>query len=191
MKKKIGYARTSTASQTGRSQITALKAAGCEKIFHDRGVSGGAVIRPQLDAAIRACKPGDTLVVTAYDRLARSLRFLLDDVDRIHKADLHFESLREQVDTNTAMGALFFHIAGAFAEFERQTIQQRTKEGVKAAIARGKRPGRPSAITDERWKELKPLLKAGNSINQVARIAGVNRMVISRRIKADQEADDE
>lgn len=137
MKKKIGYARTSTASQTGRSQITALKAAGCEKIFHDRGVSGGAVIRPQLDAAIRACKPGDTLVVTAYDRLARSLRFLLDDVDRIHKADLHFESLREQVDTNTAMGALFFHIAGAFAEFERQTIQQRTKEGVKAAIARG------------------------------------------------------
>lgn len=97
--KAIGYIRTSTGEQTGAAQRHALSAHGCETIFHDRGVSGGAVIKPQLDAALAACESGDAFVVTAYDRLARSLVFLSEDVKRIHDANVEFVSLREQIDT--------------------------------------------------------------------------------------------
>ncbi|QFT29626.1 DNA-invertase hin [Labrenzia sp. THAF82] len=186
---KIGYIRTSTGDQTGAGQREALKAAGCERIFHDKGVSGGAVCKPQLERALNAASEGGALVVTRLDRLARSMKFLIEDVERIGRFGIDFVSLHEAIDTTTPGGRLFFHISAAYAEFERDVIRQRTKEGMAAAKRAGRPVGRPPAITDARWPGIRHLLDGGMTITAAARTAGVPRQAIYRRLEADAKAD--
>lgn len=187
--KKIGYIRTSTGEQTGAAQRQALSDFGCDEIYHDRGVSGGAVIRPQLERAIAACAPGDTIVVGSFDRLARSLLFLIEAIERLRTLEIDFISLREQIDTTTPGGKLHLHMIGAFAEFERAMIRERTTAGLAAAKAKGVKLGRKTTITPERWEEFRGLLDAGRSVTEVARIGGVSRQAIYRMMKQQEHFD--
>lgn len=142
----IGYARISTAEQSKDLQTDALTAAGCERIFSDVA-SGSKASRPQLDAMLAQLRPGDTVTVWRLDRLGRSLRHLIELVEGFKAQGVHFRSLTEQIDTSTPQGQLFFHLFGAFAEYERNLIRERTNEGLSAARARGRVGGRPKGLS--------------------------------------------
>jgi DNA invertase Pin-like site-specific DNA recombinase len=142
---KIGYARVSTEDQNNNAQKDALKHAGCDIIIEEKR-SGGTMKRPLLLQMLAALKPGDVVVVYKMDRIARSLRNLMEIQDRIHNAKADFKSLTEVIDTTSPAGRMIFQILGAFAEFERALISERTKVGLQAAMARGSKPGRVSKI---------------------------------------------
>ena len=124
----IGYARVSTEDQNLDGQIDALTAAGAERIFSDK-ITGTARSRPELDRLLDQLRQGDVITVTKYDRLARSLRDLLDIVDTIQAQGAGFRSLAEDIDTTTPAGRLVFHVFASIAQFERERISERTKEG--------------------------------------------------------------
>ena len=138
---KVGYARVSTHEQNLDLQEDALKEAGCERIYRDR-VSGAASDRPGLQNALDYVREGDTLVVWRTDRLGRSLKHLIETVTTLEERGVGFQSVQESIDTTTSGGRLVFHIFGALAEFERNLIQERTRAGLAAARARGRKGGR-------------------------------------------------
>jgi DNA invertase Pin-like site-specific DNA recombinase len=133
----IGYARVSTQDQHPALQLDALHAAGCVKVFVEQA-SGAQRERPQLQAALDYARPGDTLVVWKLDRLARSLRQLIETVEQLEAPGIGFMSLTENIDTTTPGGKLIFHIFGALAEFEGSIIRERTLAGLTSARARGR-----------------------------------------------------
>ncbi|MBL1265836.1 recombinase family protein [Methylomicrobium sp. RS1] len=141
----VGYARVSTQDQNPDLQLDALKAAGCEKLFVEKA-SGAQRDRPELLAALDYLRAGDSLVVWKLDRLARSLKQLIETVELLESRSIGLRSLTEAIDTTTAGGKLVFHVFGALAEFERSIIRERTKAGLEAARARGKKGGRPPAL---------------------------------------------
>src|SRR5258708_2529037 len=112
---KIGYARVSTDDQNMSLQLDALRAAGCEKVFEDAGISGAQESRPGLDLALAALQPGDTLTVWRLDRLGRTLPHLITTVHDLGSRGIGFRSITEAIDTTTAGGELLFHIMGALA----------------------------------------------------------------------------
>ena len=160
----IGYARVSTDDQSLDGQLDALKAAGAERIFADK-ITGTARSRPELDRLLDQLRQGDVITVTKYDRLARSLRDLLDIVDAIQARGAGFRSLAEDIDTITPAGRLVFHVFASIAQFERERISERTREGLDAARKRGRVGGRPPALSAAqkaevcrmRDEELRPL----------------------------------
>lgn len=139
---KIGYARISTEEQTLNLQIDDLKKAGCDRIFQDV-MSGAKEDRPGLHEALDHLRSGDILVVWRLDRLGRSLRSLIDLMSELSGRGIGFQSLTEQIDTTSPSGKLVFHVFGALAEFERDLIRERTRAGLAAARARGRKGGRP------------------------------------------------
>ncbi len=142
----IGYARISTTDQNLGLQHDALKAAGCETIFSDEA-SGAKEARPGLDQVLSHLRSGDTLVIWRFDRLGRSLKHLLSLVESFKAKGIHLRSLSEGIDTSTPMGTLVFQVSGAFAEFERALIQERTNAGLASARLRGKKGGRPPGLS--------------------------------------------
>lgn len=186
----IGYARVSTTEQDPRLQVDALEQAGCTRIFVDEGVSGAAVIKPQLAAALAATQPGrDTLVVWKLDRLSRSTRDLIDAVESMKNNGIGLRSLKEAtIDTTTPSGTLIFQIFGVLAEYERSTNHERTMAGIVAARNAGTRFGRPPSITPRQWIEAKTLLtaKPPKSVAAVAALLNVSRQAIYRRIAQDE-----
>lgn len=145
----IGYARVSTDEQDTASQQDALRGAGCEIIFEDKA-SGGSRDRPQLHRAIERAGQGDILLVVRIDRLARSLAHLLEIVQALKAKGADFRSLNDPIDTSSAQGLLMMQMLGAFAEFERSLIRERTRAGIKAAVARGAKPGNPKMISGDK-----------------------------------------
>lgn len=143
---KIGYARVSTEDQLLDLQIEALYRAGCERIFKEKK-SGTLRHRPALHAALSALRHGDVLVVWKLDRLGRSLQDLIKTLGKLERRGIGFWSISDQIDTTTPAGKLVFHITGAVAEFERALISERTKAGMQVARRKGKKPGRPPALT--------------------------------------------
>jgi DNA invertase Pin-like site-specific DNA recombinase len=150
----IGYARVSTEDQNLDGQLDALKAAGAERIFADK-ITGTARGRPELDRLLDQLRHGDVITVTKYDRLARSLRDLLDIVDAIQARGAGFRSLAEDIDTTTPAGRLVFHVFASIAQFERERISERTREGLEAARKRGRIGGRPPALSDAQKAEVR------------------------------------
>lgn len=150
----LGYARVSTADQQLDSQLDALSTAGAERIFADT-ITGTARTRPELDQLMRQLRPGDVVVVTKYDRLARSLKDLLDIVEQIKAQGAGFRSLAEDIDTTTPAGRLVFHVFASIAQFERERITERTREGLEAARRRGRIGGRPHALSPAQKIEVK------------------------------------
>ena len=124
----LGYARVSTNEQDTAAQVAALKSAGCEKIFRDKA-SGGRWDRPELHRLLDKLRKGDVLVVWRLDRLSRSLLDVLMTMERIQEAKAGFRSLTEAIDTTTAPGRMMMQMVGAFAEFERAILRERTKAG--------------------------------------------------------------
>jgi DNA invertase Pin-like site-specific DNA recombinase len=142
----VGYARVSTDEQRLDLQLDALKNAGCQRIYRDTGKSGADFGRAGLERALRRLEAGDTLVVWRLDRLGRSLAGLVALMDELGRRGVHFQSLSEQINTASSGGRLMFHMLAALAEFERAIISERTRAGLSAARARGKRLGRPKLL---------------------------------------------
>jgi DNA invertase Pin-like site-specific DNA recombinase len=160
----IGYARISTEDQSLDAQIDALNSSGALRIFADK-ISGSKRQRSELDRMLDQVRDGDVVMVTKYDRLARSLRDLLDIVQAIRDRGAGFRSLAEDIDTTTPAGRLVFHVFASIAQFERERISERTREGLDAARRRGRVGGRPPALSGAqrvevrrmRDEELRPL----------------------------------
>lgn len=134
-------------------QKDALKQNGCGKIFHDQ-VSGAKAERPGLEEVKAYVREGDTLVVWRLDRLGRSLKHLIETVAALKKKGVGFQSLQESIDTTTSGRRLVFHIFGALAEFERNLIRERTRAGLVAARARGRKGGRPKVLDEKKTQLL-------------------------------------
>ena len=154
----VGYARVSTQEQDLALQLDALHTAGCARIYTEKA-SGAQRDRPQLRAALDYMRADDTLVVWKLDRLARSLRQLLDTVELLQAHQIGLRSLTEAIDTGTPGGTLVFHLFGALAEFERAIIRERTRAGLAAARARGRTGGRPPALAAADKQAARALLK--------------------------------
>ena len=140
----IGYARVSTHEQNLDLQKDTLKQAGCEKIFVDK-VSVAKAARPGVDQAREILREGDVLAVWRLDRLGRSLKHLIELVGEFEERKIGFKSLQESIDTSTSGGKLIFRVLAALAEFEHDLIQERTRAGLAAARARGRKGGRPKS----------------------------------------------
>ena len=138
---KIGYARVSTDDQNLNLQRDALKAAGCKKIVEDTA-SGGKVKRDGLERVRELLRKGDVLAVWRLDRLGRSLKHLIEQMAELEGEGIGFQSTTEAIDTTPPCGKLVFHIFAALAEFERNLIRERTRAGLEAARARGRKGGR-------------------------------------------------
>jgi DNA invertase Pin-like site-specific DNA recombinase len=175
-----GYGRVSTDGQTLVSQDAQLQAAGCTKVFAEK-VSGAKTDRVQLARLLKALTPGDQLVVTRLDRLARSTRDLLNILDQIGKVGATFKSLADAwADTTTPHGRLMLTVLGGLAEFERELIRARTAEGRERAKARGVHLGRPPALTPHQRREAIARREAGESLVEIARSYNVSHPTISR-----------
>jgi DNA invertase Pin-like site-specific DNA recombinase len=176
----IGYARVSTEDQNLDGQLDALKAAGAERIFADK-ITGTARSRPELDRLLDQLRQGDVITVTKYDRLARSLRDLLDIVDTIKAHGAGFRSLAEDIDTTTPAGRLVFHVFASIAQFERERISERTKEGLEAARKRGRVGGRPPALSATQRVEVRRMRdEESRSIHEIAHLFNVSTKTVRR-----------
>ncbi len=158
----VGYARISTAEQSPASQLDALKAAGCERVFTEIA-SGARRDRPELHQALNYMRRGDVLVVWRLDRLARSVRQLVDTAADLHARGIELRSLHDAIDTSTATGRLTFHLLAALAEFERDVIRDRTAIGLEAARARGRKGGRPRKLAQKDQDLARALLAEGST----------------------------
>jgi DNA invertase Pin-like site-specific DNA recombinase len=178
----IGYARISTADQTLNLQKDALQQAGCSRIFTDTA-SGAKAERKGLDEALDYVRAGDTLVVWRLDRLGRSLRHLIETITRLANREIGFKSITENIDTTTSGGKLVFHIFGALAEFERDIIRERTQAGLTAARSRGRKGGRPKALTPKKQEQALTLYNdKTNTIDDICRTLNVSRATLYRYI---------
>lgn len=174
----IGYARISTPDQDLALQLDALHAAGCERIYEEKA-SGAKEERPELARAIDHMRKGDVLVVWKLDRLARSLKQLVLVLEDLGKRGVGFRCLAPAIDTTTPEGRLLYSITGAFAEFERAIIQQRTRAGLKAALARGRKGGRPKALDEAAKSKARAMLRDPEiSVAAVAEVLGVSRSTL-------------
>ena len=178
----IGYARVSTQEQDLALQLDALKAAGCDRIYEERA-SGAQRDRPELKAALSYMRAGDTLVVWKLDRLARSLKQLIDTVEDLGSRGIGLRSVTEAIDTTTSGGRLIFHIFAALAEFERAVIRERTLAGLAAARVRGRKGGRPPALAAKDLAAAKAMLRDPEiTVSEIARRLGVAASTLYRHL---------
>ena len=182
----IGYARVSTQDQHPALQLDALHAAGCAKVFVEQA-SGAQRDRPQLQAALDYARPGDTLVVWKLDRLARSLKQLIETIELLAAREIGFRPLTEAIETTTTGGRLVFHIFASLAEFERAIIRERTRAGLDAA--RGRKGGRPPALTARGLSAAKAMLADPTlTVEDVARRLRVAPSTLYRHLPGGRSA---
>jgi len=176
----IGYARVSTHDQETAAQVAALKAAGCERIFHEKA-SGGRWDRPELHKLLDHLRSGDVLVVWKLDRLSRSLRDVLALMEQVQDAKAGFRSLTEAVDTTTPAGRMMMQMVGAFAEFERAMLRERTKAGLESARSEGRIGGRRPKLRPQQQQEIVRMVTTGKkTAADAARLFNVHPATISR-----------
>lgn len=178
----LGYARISTGDQDVAGQTLRLERAGAIRVFTDVR-SGKSMDRPGLEALLAYARKGDTLAVVRLDRLGRSLAELLATVAMLKERGIALLSLEEKIDTSSAAGELVFHVFGAIAHFERRLIAERTRDGIAAARARGRHPGRRPVDPDKIASALK-LVEAGLSPAAAARQLGLGRSTVYREMRA-------
>ena len=180
----IGYARVSTVDQNLALQRDALTEAGCANIFTEQ-MSGAVADRPELREALKFARSGDTLVVWKLDRLARSVKQLIETVEKLRSRNIGFRSLTEAIDTTTAQGRLVFHMFSALAEFERSLIRERTRAGLAAAKRRGRTGGRPPKLTADDIEAAKAMLTNPDiGVTQIAHRLNVSTATLYRHIPA-------
>lgn len=181
---KLGYARVSTHEQNLDMQRDALLAAGCEKIITDKA-SGASTTRPGLEKLKEQMRAGDTLVVWRLDRLGRSLRDLIGWMAYLDEQKIGLLSLHEAIDTTTPSGKLTFHLFGALAEFERNLIVERTKAGLTAARARGRKGGRPIALdADKRELAVRLYNEKAMPIAKICTMLGISKPTLYSYVRS-------
>ena len=179
-----GYARVSTDDQELDLQIDDLKKAGCDEAnIYSEKVSGAKSDRPALDACIAKLKKGDTLLVWRLDRLGRSMPHLVTLIEELRERGVGFRSLCDGViDTTSASGELIFNIFSSLAQFERRLTQERTRAGLKAARARGKKGGRKPLTADDPRVEMATMLheNKGLPITSICKQMQISRTTFYR-----------
>lgn len=182
----IGYARVSTQDQDTDAQIVALKSSGCELIFQEKA-SGGRWDRPELHRLLEQLRKGDVLVVWKLDRLSRSLKDVLLLMERVEQAGAGFRSLTEVIDTTSPGGRMMMQMVGAFAEFERAMLRERTQNGLDAARKQGRVGGRRPKLKKYQQEEIVNLVNSGQkSAADAARLFNVHPATISRILQRDR-----
>ena len=179
----VGYARVSTTDQTAQLQIDALKAAKCKPIYVEQK-SGKNMNRPELTRCLDMLRKGDTLVIWKLDRLGRSLRDLLEIVERLENSGVQFLSLTEDINTKAASGKLIFHVFAVLAEFERNLIRERTKAGLATARARGRLGGAKRKTTRKQDEGMRALWDGGKfTAAELAKQFGISVPTFFRRMR--------
>lgn len=182
---RYGYARVSTSAQDYALQVEALKAAGCERIFSEKRSGKSINGRPEFQKLMRAVNPGDIVVVTRLDRLARSTRDLLNIIHDLEEAGCSFASLAESwCDTTTPAGKLLVTVLGGISEFERSLILSRTESGIAKAREQGKRFGRPAALDAGQRRKIAQRYADGETMAALAAEYGVGEATIWRALQA-------
>jgi len=187
---RVGYGRVSRQDQCTDLQIDALKSSGCQKLFTEKA-SGAQRDRPELKAALAYMRDnsGDVLVVWKLDRLARSLRQLIETIEDLEKRGIGFESLTERLDTTSAAGRLTFHIFASMAEFERSINRERTRAALEASRARGRKGGRPPSLSAKDLAHAKALLADPDiTVEEVAKRLNVVPSTLYRHLPGGRSA---
>ncbi len=187
----IGFARVSATHQDLASQIAALKAAGCEEIFSGKQSGAAEENQRKLDEMLSYIRKGDLVLVTRLDRLGRSLRAILQNIDTIHEKGAKLKTLDGAIDTSkeSPLAKATIALLATFAQLERDLILDRTSEGRARAIANGQKMGRPAKLTIKQKAEIYKAFHRNenpSSINAMSKQYGVSRMTISRIVRGDK-----
>ena len=183
----IGYARVSTTDQNPQLQLDALRDAGAARVFNDHGVSGSIAARPGLDSCLDHLREGDMLTVWKLDRLGRNTQHVLAVVDELTSRGIGFRSITEGLHTDGPMGKAMLTIMAAFAQLERDTMIERTRAGLAAAAANGRKGGRPRKVDAADAVKARSLRDKGIAATDIAKMLGVSRATVYRYL-ADEAA---
>lgn len=178
----VGYARVSTRDQNPALQLEALRSAGCDKVFTEKA-SGAQRDRPELQGALEYLRAGDVLVVWKLDRLARSVRQLVETAELLRAREIGLKVITQAIDTTSPSGRLTFHLLAAIAEFERELTLERTHAGLAQARSLGRRGGRKPAMGEPEIRRAKAMLSDPSiTVEEVARQMGVQPSTLYRHI---------
>jgi|ERR1700729_2130349 len=179
---KFGYARVSKVDQSLDVQVQKLQQAGCDEIFKEK-ISGAKDDRVQLNLLMSRLRKGDSVCVVRLDRLGRRMTKLIDLINDFRAKGVEFIALENSIDTTTPMGMLLFSMCAAFSEMERELIKERVKAGLDAAHSKGRKGGRPKALTADKLKKLRPLTKSKDfSVTEICNMVDISRSVYYRAI---------
>lgn len=184
----IGYARVSTTDQNPQLQLDALREAGAARIFTDHGVSGSTANRPELAKCLDHLRNGDVLTVWKLDRLGRNTQHVLTVVEELTSRGVGFRSLTEGLHTDGPMGKAMLTIMAAFAQLERDTMIERTRAGLAAAAANGRKGGRPRKVDDADAAKARQLRDKGIAATDIAKMLGVSRATVYRYLAEEGAA---
>ncbi|GAB4018807.1 recombinase family protein [Spirosoma koreense] len=179
MNKLFGYARVSTIEQNLDTQLDALHKAGCDEIFQDK-ITGVATSRPALDRLLNHLRPGDTVMVARFFRLGRSRDHLISLLGDFARQGIHFKALDLGVDSSTPAGKLVLQIFAALAEYDRESILEKTQAGRLLAKATGKHMGRPAGVDEEKYAKVKKAVERGLSVTEILSLTDISLSSVKR-----------
>ena len=179
MNKLFGYARVSTLDQNLDTQIDALQRAGCDEIFQDK-ITGMSTSRPALDELQAKLRPGDTVMVARFFRLGRSRDHLITLLSGFARQGIHFKALDLGVDSSTPAGKLVLQIFAALAEYDRESLLEKTRAGQLLAAAQGKHMGRPKGLDAEKLAKVKTAVDRGLSVAETVSLTGISMSSVKR-----------
>lgn len=177
----FGYARVSTEAQNLDRQLDSLKKYGVDVIYNEK-MTGTKKDRPELSKLLERITKGDTVVIESLSRLGRSTKDLIELTELFKSKGVRLVSLKESIDTDSSTGKLLFTLMSAIAQFERDTIADRTREGLRSARARGRTGGRPKANSDNIKKAVKLYNTRQYSIKEIEELTGVKKSTLYRNI---------
>lgn len=180
--RRIGYARVSTAEQSETLQLQKLEEHGCTLYFVDHGISGTTTSRPRLDAMLAELRSGDTVVCYSLSRLGRNTKHVIELGERFARDGVNLVSATEPIDTTTPTGRFTFTLLAALATMEREILAERTRDGVAAARSKGKRIGRPSALTTAGRRQARNMRNGGEKVPDIAEILKVSESTVRRAL---------
>jgi len=181
---KIGYARVSTADQNLERQTDMLRQYGVDCIFQEK-MTGTKRDRPELNRLLAHVAEGDTVVVESLSRLGRSTKDLIELVELFHEKGVQLVSMKESIDTSTPTGTLLFTLMSAMAQFERDVIAERTREGLCAARARGRKGGRPKCDTRKVQQAVKLYRSGCHTVTEIEELTGIKKATLYRALRND------
>jgi DNA invertase Pin-like site-specific DNA recombinase len=179
MNKVFGYARVSTVDQNLDTQLDALERAGCDEIFRDK-ITGMSTSRPALDELQSKLRAGDTVMVARFFRLGRSRDHLIQLISEFSRKGIHFRALDLGVDSATPSGKLVLQIFAALAEYDRESILEKTRAGQLLAAAKGKPIGRPKGINADKFAKVKKAFERGLSVAETVNLTGISLSSVKR-----------
>ena len=180
----FGYAHVSTEQQNLDRQLDALKKHGCDVLYNEK-MTGTKRDRPELAKMLDRMTEGDTVVIESLSRLGRSTKDLIELTELFEQKGVHLVSLKESIDTSTSTGKLLFTLMSAIAQFERDVIADRTREGLKSARARGRTGGRPRTDPAAVKKALRLYATKEYSIKEIEELTGVKKSTLYRNLPRD------